>query len=209
MPGFGLSASCCLFSLSRFWIFESDLLSSFGLFLSAMLLRSCWSRVTSRAALSNWRALTCPSTTCWPGSASTTISLVKDAHVDFSFVLSFSWSSVWFRQVLGFFFFSKCSRSKKKETRTELTRYCRQLSSETKTARGVRFFTQYLWWSEHIHHRAWKLIFDVSGILSGGLRVRFGQLRPHAINSLVYDKQLLLPSGTHCQPTAAIIEITA
>ena len=42
-----------------------------------MRLPSCWSQATWSAALSDWRGSTCPSTTYWPGSASTTISLVQ------------------------------------------------------------------------------------------------------------------------------------
>lgn len=49
---------------------------SIVLFFPVMRLLSCWSQATWRAVLSNWRESTCPSTTYWPGSVSTTISLV-------------------------------------------------------------------------------------------------------------------------------------
>ncbi len=54
-----------------------------------MHLQSCWSRATWKEALSDWRESTCPSTTYWPGSASTTISLVYK-HTR-PFTICFKW----------------------------------------------------------------------------------------------------------------------
>lgn len=145
--GFGVSTSCCLFLLCLVSDRSNWNLTSCHCFfsLSVMLLRSCWSRATWRAVQSDWRASTCPSTTYWPGSASTTISLVQDAHMAFlSSAFCSSWRS-WCGSDTVLFSCSKSKEKKKKKTHTCPAVHCSKLLSENKIPHGSRFFTHRQW----------------------------------------------------------------